>query len=52
VPARQPKQGPEHSLDVKPARLPYFPAGQAMQMEAPASEYVPGGHNEQAVARG
>ena len=52
VPARQAGQGPEHSLDVNPARLPYFPAGQAIQMEAPASEYVPGGHSEQAVAPG
>lgn len=44
VPYLPAKQGPVQSAEVRPTPLPYRPGGHAEQMEAPASEYFPGGH--------
>ena len=49
LPAAQPKPGaalqaPEHAGEVRPAALPYTPAGQGLQLDAPAKEKVPGRH--------
>jgi hypothetical protein len=52
LPAAQPAPGaaaqaPLQAEVVRPAALPYTPAGQALQTEAPAPEKAPGGHGEQ-----
>ena len=48
-PAAQPKPGgalqsPEHPGEGRPGALPNTPAGQRLQVAAPAAEKAPGGH--------
>ena len=50
LPGAQPVHAPEQDAEVRPAEEPYVPAGHTLQAEASASENVPGGQGEHAIA--